>query len=43
MDWDRVEVHKLPQKKNKANIQPSWPKKVYHMAFGETFLMGHGG
>ena len=28
MDHDRVEVHINMQKKNKANMQPSWPNKL---------------
>ena len=28
MDQDGVDVHKLAKKKNEANIQPSWPKKL---------------
>ena len=28
MDRDEVEVHKLAEKKNEANIQPSWPNKL---------------
>ena len=28
MDRDEVEVHKPSQKKNEANIQPSWPSKL---------------
>ena len=27
MDWDKVEVNKT-QKKDEANIQPSWPKNL---------------
>ena len=36
------------QKKNLANIQPSWPsklgqKRIYYMAFGAIFLAGYSG
>ena len=28
MDGDKVDVHTLQKKKNKANIQPSWSSKL---------------
>jgi len=47
--WTKTESRSInTQKKDEANIQPSWPnmlaqERIYYMAFGEIFLAGRGG
>ena len=47
--WTKTKSRSInSQKKNEANIQPSWPNKlcqwrIYYMAFGEFFLQDTAG
>ena len=47
--WTETKLGSInSQKKNKANIQPSWPNKIgqwriYYTAFGKIFLAGYSG
>ena len=40
MDKDKVEVYNLAKKEKKTSLVS---KRIYFIAFGEIFLVGHGG